>query len=567
MDDSLDRMKNLMDYGKLDENKQYNDKSLEHSTEGADGKIYGIIREGSNYFIEVAKKPSNGKRIVSEDFEFIGGWMNRKNNQYSSYSNTLKNFDQKMMSLAEAYNKVGEVVTESIDPSKKEDVLIKETEGMRYELNRLQSIMKNAQLISEGKCLSETKNEFCPVVGGKAECGCNTTKAAKNGKQKAISAEGGETAKEASKAKKDKLGEGKYVNVKGKWYNKKGHMVNESEVLAWNENEGYLDTEHGTEVGDGAPFTKKTDAANKGGVTQGSKEIDSSDKDEAPEGVVVKEGMEEPTKFDGYHQIDKGLPTKGGMGKIGDGAPYDEPIKEEDDMMDECDTNVNEDFDIDDIIDDENPDTDAEETPDNDSIATELDAVDNGGDDSIEISGEEDGEENEMSLLRDIISRLSKLEEKLPNEDDADFEDDSLYDNEENGEDDGEGTSDEDAFPEVEDGPEGEDAEFGDDGEEKHDDKMSESRVSKKRSRGINEDKLNYFGKHPAYQKKVMSLPNTKHTEKEGYNDWNDESVKGEAPYGQKIGSSAPFTINPKVLDRAIAESIKKVMFNYKKKH
>ena len=162
--------------------------------------------------------------MIAEDFDYIGGWMNRRNNQYASYSNTLKNFDLKMMGLAEAYNKVGEVVTESIDPSQKENVLVEATEGMRYEINRLKSIMRNAELISEGKRLTESKNEFCPVVGGKAECGCDTVKAGKNSKQKAISAEGGETAKKEPKAKKDKLGEGKYVNVKGMWYDKKGHI-------------------------------------------------------------------------------------------------------------------------------------------------------------------------------------------------------------------------------------------------------------------------------------------------------------------------------------------------------
>lgn len=558
-DDSLNRMKGLMDYGKLNESKQYSDKSLEHSTEGADGKIYGIVREGKDFFIKIADKPSNGKRMIAEDFDYIGGWMNRRNNQYASYSNTLKNFDLKMMGLAEAYNKVGEVVTESIDPSQKENVLVEATEGMRYEINRLKSIMRNAELISEGKCLTESKNEFCPVVGGKAECGCDTAKAGKNSKQKAISAEGGEIAKKEPKAKKSKLGEGKYINVKGKWYDKKGHMVNESEVLAWSEDENYLDTQHGTEIGDGAPFDKKA-------KTDGApikKDENSESEGETTEDKTVNEGMEEPTKFSGYHQIDKGLPSKGGMGEVGDGAPFDEPIKECGNSIDECD--VNEDFDIDDILDDENPDTNAEEAPDSDSIATELDLADddNDGDDTIEINGtdDDDVEEDAMSMLRDIKDRLSKLEDRFDNDEDAEFDDDNLYDDDDDNEgDDGvegddEGVQYDDDYPDTED-------------ENKHDNGMSESRVVKKgKGQKLSEDKLNYFGKHPAYQKKVMTLPTNKHAEKEGYDDWNDENVKGDAPFGQKIGDSAPFDIDPERMDNAIAESIKKVMQKSKKKH
>lgn len=54
--------------------------------------------------------------------------------------------------------------------------------------------------------------------------------------------------------------------------------------------------------------------------------------------------------------------------------------------------------------------------------------------------------------------------------------------------------------------------------------------------------KLDAWGKHPRYRKQPMSTPANKEvlagtSEK----DWNDDSAKGEQPYGQKIGSSDPF--------------------------
>ena len=57
---------------------------------------------------------------------------------------------------------------------------------------------------------------------------------------------------------------------------------------------------------------------------------------------------------------------------------------------------------------------------------------------------------------------------------------------------------------------------------------------------------LHDFGKHPAYQKQVMTLPPNKEIDRWG-RDWNDDSTKGDEPYGRKIGDSAPYT--EKVVD------------------
>jgi hypothetical protein len=77
-----------------------------------------------------------------------------------------------------------------------------------------------------------------------------------------------------------------------------------------------------------------------------------------------------------------------------------------------------------------------------------------------------------------------------------------------------------------------------------------------------NMNKLDDFGKHPAYQKKVMELPPKDMKEFPDYYDMNDDSVKNDAPYGEKIGSGAPFEIDPQAIDNAIAEAFNRLKKN-----
>ena len=53
--------------------------------------------------------------------------------------------------------------------------------------------------------------------------------------------------------------------------------------------------------------------------------------------------------------------------------------------------------------------------------------------------------------------------------------------------------------------------------------------------------RLNVFGKHPGYRKKPMTHPSNVEVNPNGAKDWNDNSAKGEEPFGKKIGSGAPF--------------------------
>jgi hypothetical protein len=72
------------------------------------------------------------------------------------------------------------------------------------------------------------------------------------------------------------------------------------------------------------------------------------------------------------------------------------------------------------------------------------------------------------------------------------------------------------------------------------------------------EVKLNDFGKHPAYHKKVMSLPQIGDESQWG-RDWNDESTKSDKPFGIKIGHSGdPFTDLVNTITDAVVTEISK---------
>ena len=81
------------------------------------------------------------------------------------------------------------------------------------------------------------------------------------------------------------------------------------------------------------------------------------------------------------------------------------------------------------------------------------------------------------------------------------------------------------------------------------------------RARKLNEEnRLDDFGKHPAYQKKVMTLPANSNFKKDGQYDMNDSSVDGEAPYGQNKGDNSPFSQDVEQVEDAIVEAVVKML-------
>lgn len=514
----LSRMQDLMTYGRQNEEKKYNDNHLEYFAKGADNKMYGVIREGTKFYIKEAKKDADQKHLVAESFDYIGGWNNRKNNEYESLPKALKLFDMKMINLAEQFNKSGKVITETTNPDRKDASVIR-TESMRNEINRQLQIMNNAQMINEGKgsCCCD------PVIGEPAK------KDMSKRRKGSISCEGGAMAEEPKKGVKAKASvkENRYVNIKGTWYDRTGKAVNEAEVLAWNRsNPEYMDKENGTKIGSSSPFT--IPVQKKGGSLAESF---------SRFGGLHESEMDEPTKFEGYRQWDKGLPKEAGVGEVGDGKPFEENVNEDEDI-DECDgVGLKEDTNVDNVIDDQVPASDDMGTEDDSEEEPEGDEKD-----TYDINMKDDDDDSEvMDILSNIKDEISALEDKVT---DADFTDDNLYSDDDDDE--------ENEFEVVPD----------DEGDDEEEAPMATESFRRRASRGsrMNEARLNDFGRHPSYRKRVMTLPSQRHNEMPGYRDWNDESTMGDEPYGQRIGNGAPFMVDTKDIQDAITEELRRVL-------
>lgn len=100
--DKLNRMRELMGQAPL--NEDIKNSAVELTKLGPDGKVYGIVREGHNYFIKISNKQSN---LVTEDFNYIGGLMNKTSEVYPTYAKAIKQLNLKLMSLSEAHGNVG----------------------------------------------------------------------------------------------------------------------------------------------------------------------------------------------------------------------------------------------------------------------------------------------------------------------------------------------------------------------------------------------------------------------------------------------------------------------------
>jgi hypothetical protein len=142
-EETLARMKGLYTYGKeLNESNNLKTHTLEHHAVAADGRTYGIIKENSKYYIKSAPK---GKETIAEAYEYLGGFCNKKNYEYSSYANALKQFELKMASINEACD--SKVNIESLNPFRSNEVLAEATDAMRDEIARQRQIMYNVSML------------------------------------------------------------------------------------------------------------------------------------------------------------------------------------------------------------------------------------------------------------------------------------------------------------------------------------------------------------------------------------------------------------------------------------
>ena len=154
-DDQVNRMLALME----DSNKPKKVSSnLWYHANGADGKVYGIVKEGAKFYI---KRTENGKENLVESYEYLNGFVNRREQEYKSYNDATKHLELKLMSPNEAYGKKGDVST--VDFKRNEKALSFLTEEARKELDRMNQIIENCEKIGPNNtCDPESKGKATP---------------------------------------------------------------------------------------------------------------------------------------------------------------------------------------------------------------------------------------------------------------------------------------------------------------------------------------------------------------------------------------------------------------------
>lgn len=543
-ENTLDRMKALYTYGKdINESKKINSYSLEHKATAADGITYGIIRECNKYYI---KKAQPGKEAIAESYQYLGGFCNKGNYEYDSYNKAVKNFELKLASINEAHD--GNVVISTLDPFKKGEFIVEGTERMKDVIARQRQIMHNVSMImNESSTIGASrKNDVVKYDGKNPE--------AETGKR-------GDEGMTTATAKPD------YAGSKTNGVDKK--------VGPFNENPGKCEDQL-KESCDCGEENCSCDWGSEGiGKGRDPKQIGW----EMEGQTVVNEEEQDWASV--------GLPSTPGVGEADtdhNNNPFNKTVNE------------GEEFDVEDDVE---VDTTADETGDEDFGSEDFDVEDFDSeedidmvDNDIDLSDEEMPEESDgdiMARIAELEAELEALKAQVDGGDEFDAEGDEFdaegdefdaegdmdIDTTEGGEDVSDFEADFDTVDDSEFDAEGED--FGTEGEESFDEmdecgdmSLMEAKkaymnhiVESVVAHMINEDELHVFGKHPGYQKKPMELPTTGEDNNQWGEDWNDESVYSEEPFGTKIGSSAPFdklvdTVTKDVMSQISGEAFKK---------
>ena len=538
-----------MTYGMLTNESTDRSKSIEYHKLASDGKAYGIFKECSKYYIKTA--PAD-KELVAEAYDYIGGWNNRKNYEYESFANAQKQFDLKMMSINEAYGSKADAV--SLNPSKKEDLVIEGTDKMRAELARQRQIMANTTtIINEGSFIGVGDPER--VAGNNDEDKPFTEKAeAKLDKDMTES-------KAEPEDMSNPYGEGKAAE--------KGKDVKDSDVLSDGE---AVAAQHpsGGKVARVDENCECGECACEGCKDWGSEGIGKGNGDPKSNGWEMEGQQFVKEEINDAKVWDEGLPGEAGTGEA-DTDHNNDPFKE----------TVNEGEEDDDMT-IEDPEADVEpageELPAVEGEPVEEPEADAAGEDALGDESEADAEEDE-EFEDDEIAELESELEQLRSELEAlkaDVEGEEETPAEPEGE---EEVPAEEELPvddvKPEDTPEEEipaEPELG--GEEEinlDDEDMDECLFEAKRNfmnsivesvvkSILSEEKtvLHDFGKHPGYRKKPMELPATGSDNVNGMKDWNDDSVHSEEPFGQGKGDSKPYEKLVQMITDSVMESFKK---------
>ena len=552
----LDKMKHLIGFGASDNVSQVNNNPIvEFCAKAADGNTYGIVREFNKFYIKVA--PKKNTDVLAEDYQYIGGFSGRKENEYKSYALAAKQFDLKMMSINEscaAKDRMHIETPKIVDA----EWQINETKEMRAEINRLKEITANVDnILGEsgiigGFALNDTlpeapaknpseKTVNAPFVDKATANGDKDFKAVSNdhkkvGKPFEKDGETGNRDMQSDKNKKGNSDSAKYVekakyvpdnaiankNPKGAKAVKMnetayyGNIKTPEDVSKWmheNIDMPGFEFEDGDYVG--VEYDAESNKLFAGGVfnTGMAHEYEVEyDFDISPDenlqnlyDVIYQKKLENGDFDDINFEESKSRNRKSvklTMEQAAAWAKYNNFIDEG------CcgESNINFDYEL--------PFPDANESKD--------------VNEDYDISWFTDKEENQLPKdTRKNCRRAKELaKQQIKQENDIIAHDDFEQ-------------WEKDKFRPEDLEPEEEPAYEIDMDDE--DDEESTRLPNKIGANNVAESYvLSDFGKHPSYRKKPMSTPPNKEVSKSG-RDWNDDSAKGEEPFGKKIGSSAPY--------------------------
>ena len=534
-DEQLSRMRALCTYGTVNEDKKQSNYTLEYHATAADGKEYGIVKECSRFYI---KSTTPDKKNLAESYQYIGGWANKKNYEYDSYNNALKNFELKLESINEAHD--SKINVETLDPFKKENIVIEGTEAMKNEIARQRQIMYNAaMLMNESADYAVKGGEACSTLQPESKTG-----------------EKGDKAKGSKEAKADPNYKGSHISLDKKAAPFEENPKGINEVASPNEGDfdegakpfgtsknGEADTEHNNQ-----PFTDS---------------VNEETNDWASEGLPSSAGVGEA---DTDHN--NGPFTK----NVNEAEEDNDSEDVEGDDVEGSDDFADDDFDFDEEGEESFDDDIADDEPVDDEFATDTDLdagvedVDDdfASDDDADFPSVGDGDElggdsDLASKIADLEAQLAALKAQVEDCDkdiaaddvvDDDVTDDEVEVNDDLAGEDGTDMEDDVDFGDEEDFEDEDDFEdFGEDGEESFDDdemyeakkKVMDRIVESVVRQALKEDELHDFGKHPGYRKKPMDLPPTGEDKNEHGEDINDDSVHNEEPFGKQIGDGSPF--------------------------
>ena len=591
VNETLERIKSLYNYGREinEDNNRQSTGILEYHEKAADGKAYGIIRECNKYYIKTA--PAN-KENIAEAYDYIGGFCNKKDYEYTSYANASKHFGLKMASINEACE--GKVIVENLNPfANNNQIMTEASQGMKDELARQRQIMYNAAMIMNESSIPT------PAISRRDDT------VMYNGKNP--EAETGKTGAKPEGATEGKATLDKDFKTKTNGVDKKVAPFDQNASASKDQ------LKEGEECGCESGNCKKE----KFGCDWGSEGIG---KGKDPHTIGWNMEGQQAVNEEENDWGSEGLPSSPGVGDANtskNNDPFNKSVNESDEFDntdvegDDVNTDVapeagddNEvDMGVDDDVEGDDSTADPEIGPEGDDFGDE--GTDDLGDDELgdgtdnfdsnEVSDDEftgDGEDDLQAEIDRLQAELDDLKAQVEGgniDDDDDLTSDEFNaDTDDLGD---EGTDDfggdNTDFDDTEAGAEGTDDEFGNgteglgdddefgaqpsmsqtdsddfDASENFDDDMDECgnggcgmipRINESKKRKMDaivesvvksllkEDELHDFGNHPGYQKKPMQLPTTGEDKNQWGRDWNDESVHNEQPFGTKIGSSAPF--------------------------